>query len=207
MNNSQFFLWNIFRIVITLCVLFQSPGTELDETDLVVTCELCQTRTSNLSRHMRLTHPGCGRKAHTQQGTGLVSRAHLMVMIFCENRVKQKKDFVFHKWVIVHTSDLMMIIRQSIYILSIITRGVGKLKTYSPTYCIMDNGENMLNLTHTLHKIYPTPECENQGIWAVVSKAVDTTGPNLHIGYNTLICITVARERTCSWHSCHIWRL
>ena len=54
---------------------------------------------------------------------------------------------------------------------------------------------------------YPTPGCENQGIWAVVSKAVDTTGPNLHIGYNTLICITVARERTCSWHSCHIWRL
>ena len=34
---------------------------------------------------------------------------------------------------------------------------------------------------------YPTPGCENQGIWAVVSKAVDTTGPNLHIGYNTLI--------------------
>ena len=28
---------------------------------------------------------------------------------------------------VVHTSDLMMIIRQSIYILSIITRGVGKL--------------------------------------------------------------------------------
>ena len=53
--------------------------------------------------------------------------------------------------------------------------------------------------------VYPTPGCENQGIWAVVSKAVDTTGPNLHIGYNTLICITVVRERTCSWHSCHIW--
>ena len=55
--------------------------------------------------------------------------------------------------------------------------------------------------------VYPTPGCENQWIWFVVSKAVDTTGPNLHIGYNTLICITVARERTCSWHSCHIWRL
>ena len=46
---------------------------------------------------------------------------------------------------------------------------------------------------------YPTPGCENQWIWVVVSKAVDTTGPNLHIGYNTLISITVARERTCSW--------
>ena len=62
-----------------------------------------------------------------------------------------------HKqWVIVHTSDLMMIIRQSIYILSIITTEMGKLKTYSPTYCIIDNGENMLNLTHTHDKIYLT---------------------------------------------------
>ena len=41
------------------------------------------------------------------------------------------------QWVIVHTSDLMMIIRQSIYILSIITREMGKLKTHNPTYCIM----------------------------------------------------------------------
>ena len=60
------------------------------------------------------------------------------------------------QWVIVHTSDLMMMIRQSICILSIITREMGKLKTYSPTYCIMDDGENMLNLTHTLDKIYLT---------------------------------------------------
>ena len=47
------------------------------------------------------------------------------------------------QWVIAHASDLMMIIRQSTYILSIITREMTKLKTYSPTYCIMDNGENM----------------------------------------------------------------
>ena len=39
------------------------------------------------------------------------------------------------QWVIVHTFDLMMIIRQSIYILSIITKELGKLKTHSPTYC------------------------------------------------------------------------
>ena len=38
---------------------------------------------------------------------------------------------------------------------------------------------------------HPTPGCENQCIWAVVSKGVDTTGPNWHIGYNTLICISV----------------
>ena len=60
------------------------------------------------------------------------------------------------QWVIVHTSDLMMIIRQSTYILAIITRKMGKLKTQSPTYCIMDNWENVLYLTHTLDKIYLT---------------------------------------------------
>ena len=47
----------------------------------------------------------------------------------------------------------MMIIRQSIYILSIIIREMGKLKTHNPTYFIMDNWENMLNLTHTLDKM------------------------------------------------------
>ena len=57
------------------------------------------------------------------------------------------------QWVVVHTSDLMMIIRQSIYILSIITKGMGKLKTHSPTYCIMDNWENMLNLTRMIDYI------------------------------------------------------
>ena len=60
------------------------------------------------------------------------------------------------QWVIVHTSDLMMIIRQSMYILSIITKEMGKRKTRSPTYCIMDNWGNMLNLTHTLDKLYLT---------------------------------------------------
>ena len=43
-------------------------------------------------------------------------------------------------------------------------------------------------------RLCPTPGCENQWIWAVVSKGVDTTGLNLHIGYNTLICISVARR-------------
>ena len=33
---------------------------------------------------------------------------------------------------------------------------MGKLKTHSPIYCIMDNWENMHNLTHTLDKIYLT---------------------------------------------------
>ena len=43
------------------------------------------------------------------------------------------------QWVIVHTSDSMMIIRQSIYILSIIIREMGQLRTHSPTCFVMDN--------------------------------------------------------------------
>ena len=60
------------------------------------------------------------------------------------------------QWAIVHTSDLMMMIRQSIYILSIITREMGKLKTHSSTYFIMDNCKIMPYLTHTLDKIHLT---------------------------------------------------
>ena len=60
------------------------------------------------------------------------------------------------QWIKVHTSNLMMIIKQSICILSIITREMGKLKTHSSIYCIMDNWENMLYLTHTLDKIFLT---------------------------------------------------
>ena len=43
------------------------------------------------------------------------------------------------QWVIVHTSDFMMITRQSVYILSIITGEMSKLKTHSPIYWIMGN--------------------------------------------------------------------
>ena len=53
--------------------------------------------------------------------------------------------------IIVHTSDLMMI-RQCIYILSIIANEMGKLKTHSPAYCMMDNWENMLNVTRTIDR-------------------------------------------------------
>ena len=60
------------------------------------------------------------------------------------------------QWIIVHTSDLMMIIRQSIYILSIITGEMGQPKTHSPAYFVMDNWENMPYLTHTLDKLYLT---------------------------------------------------
>ena len=55
------------------------------------------------------------------------------------------------QWMIVHTSNLMMIIRQSIYIISIITREMGKLKTHSTIYCIIDNWENMPQFTAHWH--------------------------------------------------------
>ena len=35
-------------------------------------------------------------------------------------------------------------------------KGNGKLKTPSPTYCTLDNRENMLKLAHTLDKLYLT---------------------------------------------------
>ena len=48
----------------------------------------------------------------------------------------------YHIWVKVHTSDLMMIIRQSINILSTITTEMSELITHGPTYYIMDNWDN-----------------------------------------------------------------
>ena len=40
------------------------------------------------------------------------------------------------QWVIVHTSDLMMIIRQSMYILSIITKEMGKLIKHTAPHIV-----------------------------------------------------------------------
>ena len=57
------------------------------------------------------------------------------------------------QWVIVHTSDSMMIIRESIYILPIITREIGQLKTHSPTCFAMDNREYALSYSHTRQTI------------------------------------------------------
>ena len=49
---------------------------------------------------------------------------------------------------LVHTSDLMMIIRQSVCIFSIITREMGKLQAHSSTYRIMDNWEIITLIRH-----------------------------------------------------------
>ena len=54
------------------------------------------------------------------------------------------------------------------YIFSIITREKGKLKTHSPIYCVMDNWENMLNLTHILDKMYLTGKLKRIRIFALI---------------------------------------
>ena len=33
---------------------------ELEDTEIVVACELCNSKTPNFNRHMRTHHPGCG---------------------------------------------------------------------------------------------------------------------------------------------------
>ena len=55
-------------------------------------------------------------------------------------------------WQTSHTSDMMVIIRQTKCILTIIIREMGHLNIHSPIYCMKDNSENR----HTLDRIYPT---------------------------------------------------
>ena len=35
---------------------------ELEDTEIIVVCELCNNKTPNFNRHMRTHHPGCGGK-------------------------------------------------------------------------------------------------------------------------------------------------
>ena len=58
-------------------------------------------------------------------------------------------------WQMGHTSDLMMIIRWSTRIRTIMIKQMGMLNTHSPIYCMKDNWDNWLNLRHTLEN---TPE-------------------------------------------------
>ena len=73
-----------------------------------------------------------------------------------------------------------------IYILSIITTEMGKLKTYCLIYCIMGNGENMLNLTHMAIQDISRPQyyiwqCEF--LWALLFyiKRIDANFPFLRL--------------------------
>ena len=38
---------------------------ELEDTEIVVVCELCNNKTPNFNRHMRTHHPGCGGKSES----------------------------------------------------------------------------------------------------------------------------------------------
>ena len=124
-------------------------------------CKLCHNCTV-----FYLNFNGTLPNAHFDNiGTSNTHNSYVMTKLFtCPNH-KNLERHIAHtiiswpnpkQWVIVHTSDLMTIIRQSIYILSIFTREMSKLKTHNPTYCLKDNWENMLNLIHTLDKIYLT---------------------------------------------------
>ena len=54
----------------------------------------------------------------------------------------------------VDTSDLIMMIRWIINILSITLTWMGQFNTYTPTYC-KENKEGKLHLKHTLDKLFP----------------------------------------------------
>ena len=59
-------------------------------------------------------------------------------------------------WLIVYTSNLIMIMRESTHILTVTTREMYKLKTHSLIYCIKDDWKNWLNLRHIFDEIHIT---------------------------------------------------
>ena len=77
-------------------------------------------------------------------------------------RIPLFHDITLQKWQMFHTSDLMMMIRYSTYILTITIREMGNLKTHSPIYCMKDNWENWRNLRHTLDNVHLTSILEVQ---------------------------------------------
>ena len=92
-----------------------------------------------------------------------------------------------------------MIIKQSIYILSIITREMGQLKTQSPACFVMDNWENMPYLTHTLDKLYLTGILWVQCLQISLHTHDNETPLYLWFSYTTLSCgmLHISRE----WYS------
>ena len=66
------------------------------------------------------------------------------------------------QWRMGHTSDLMIVIRKSTHILTIIIREMGKLNMHSSIYCMNDNRKNGLNLKHTRDRTYLTSILEFQ---------------------------------------------
>ena len=83
-----------------------------------------------------------------------------------------------------------------IYILAIITREVGKVKTYiPPTYRLMDNGENKLNLTHSTKYIWQAfyiiglvIQCQHQCAYVTTANTYIWQVANLSGGHICLFC-------------------
>ena len=87
------------------------------------------------------------------------------LIVFYKNKARDTANAIVSwlhpkQWTIVHTSDLMMIIRRSIYMwyiyIYISQSSPGKWVDWKCIYCIVDNWKNVINLTHTLDKIYLT---------------------------------------------------
>ena len=77
---------------------------------------------------------------------------------WCKNIVRHTAHTIVSwpnskQWLVIHTSDLMMIIWLSTHSHNH-DRKLGKQKTHSTIYWMKDNCENSLNLGHTLGSIY-----------------------------------------------------
>ena len=90
--------------------------------------------------------------------TKLVSCVFLLSSSWLSHTAHTIVSWPNHKqWHISHSSDLIMIIRSSIRILTIIIKEMGKLSTQSPIYCMTGNWEIWLHLRCTLET-----ECTSQ---------------------------------------------
>ena len=119
------------------------------------------------------------------------------------------------QWVIVRISDLMMITRQRIYVPSIITKQIVKLKTHSPTYCIVDNWEHAKSYSHTRQSISdrhttpyiiglqtdltsvttPTPSIQNS-LWCCNNSVIASRKTAASYNVTSCVILTMTRIKT-----------
>ena len=101
----------------------------------------------------------CGLTSEGQQKIqwlrpGIQTNYHLKIKKSCLKNTERHTAHTIVSWPNLKQWVIIPILSTPHKIISIVTREMGKLKTHSPTYCIMDNWKNMLYLTHTLDKIY-----------------------------------------------------
>ena len=78
-----------------------------------------------------------------------------------------------HKqWLITHISDLIVMTRWGMNILTTINRETGKLKTHSPMYCIKCKWENWFDLKHTFDRKHLKASCMCNGSRPVCIKMI-----------------------------------